>query len=67
VSVQEAAALVGTERLVKFEQVRVRCRIWDVKQAWGETRVLVTPINGSGEQWVSGGRLLAELQKEQGE
>lgn len=43
---------IGTEAKVSFESVVVDCQILDAKVSYGRTRVLVSPLLGSGSQWV---------------
>jgi hypothetical protein len=49
--------------------VTVSCRVRDVKVAWGNIRLLVEPVAGSGQSWIdlsrlrqSSGRNLRNLQ-----
>ena len=35
---------------------RVEYRVADAKQAWGKTRLLVTPVAGSGAKWIEADR-----------
>jgi hypothetical protein len=34
------------------EAMQVECTVKNVKNSWGKPRLLVTPVAGSGEQWV---------------
>lgn len=43
---------VGTDCAVRFETIEIKCRVLDVKTAWGKVRLLITPFVGRGEQWV---------------
>ena len=43
---------VGQVVVVRMESFGVDCIVKDVKQAWGQTRLLVSPIKGTGEAWV---------------
>lgn len=42
---------------VRFEQIEVCCYVIDAKTAWGNDSVLVAPLSGRSEQWVSTSRL----------
>lgn len=53
----EMIPAVGVTVLVRFENCRVGCVVSDVKQAYGATRLLITPIDGIGSQWVDMGRV----------
>lgn len=35
--------------------IKVECIVKDVKQAYGNVRLLITPYSGLGEQWVDVG------------
>lgn len=37
--------------------ISVRVGVMDAKRAFGRLRLLVTPINGTGEKWVSADRV----------
>ena len=43
---------IGQVVVVRMESFGVDMLVKDVKQAWGQTRLLVAPINGTGEAWV---------------
>ena len=43
---------IGQVVVVRMESFGVDMLVKDVKQAWGQTRLLVSPINGTGEAWV---------------
>lgn len=38
-------------------ELLVECTVNDVKQSWGNIRLLVTPVAGSGSAWVELSRL----------
>lgn len=42
---------------VRFESIRVDCVVQDVKNSYGVIRLLITPIQGGGSQWVEMGRV----------
>lgn len=48
---------VGRQGVLKIDQLRVAVQCVDARQCWQRIDVLVTPIAGSGEQWVSADRL----------
>ena len=48
---------IGTRVLVRFECLQIDCTVANVKERWGQPRLLVRPITGSGEQWVEMGRV----------
>lgn len=53
----DAARRVGTDAWLRIEELHVHVEIVDVKQAWGEFRYLVRPMDGVGTQWVSDSRV----------
>jgi len=56
----ELMPAVGAQVLVRFEDLAVRCTVTDAKNSWGKVRLLVTPYEGLGAQWIELGRLVAE-------
>jgi len=48
---------LGAAVLVTFESVTVECEVIDVKNSYGKPRLLISPVSGSGEQWVELGRV----------
>lgn len=48
----EMIPAVGMTVLVRFEDCQVSCTVADVKHVYGKARVLITPVNGLGSQWV---------------
>lgn len=52
---------IGSRALVRFESVLVECIISDAKFAYGNARVLVSPISGSLTQWVDFSRLVSAV------
>jgi hypothetical protein len=61
---KELMQYIGKEADLSFRgfavttgQLVVRVRITDCKQAYGNTRMLVTPVAGSGQVWVDESRL----------
>jgi hypothetical protein len=57
-TVNQLSPAVGTRVGVRFESLVIPCQVLDAKAVWGEVRLLVTPVGGSGEQWVTLGRLV---------
>lgn len=56
-SIKEMADLVGNTVQVKVETFTVPMVIEDVKIAYGNKRLLVAPIGGSGKSWVDASRI----------
>lgn len=56
ISIREMADLLGQTVQVKIDGFTVPMEINDVKIAYGNKRLLVTPIGGSGEMWVDATR-----------
>lgn len=48
----EAAALIGKVREIEVNGLAVDVMVNDVKQAYGRTRYLVSPVAGRGQVWV---------------
>lgn len=48
---------IGATVLVRYESVQIKCTVANVKNSWGQPRLLVTPVAGSGSQWVEMGRV----------
>jgi hypothetical protein len=58
VGVGKLAQHIGKEgTLTTHEGLVIRVKILDVRQAYGRDDVLVSPVRGSGEAWVSADRL----------
>ncbi len=49
---REMIPAIGAVVLVRCEDLQVRCTVQDVKSSYGRSRLLVTPIAGTGAQWV---------------
>ena len=43
---------IGASVSVRFEDLTIACTVRNVKNSWGKPRLLVTPVSGSGGQWV---------------
>lgn len=55
--VKQAAEYIGKTVTVRLESLAVACKVLDVKQAYGNWRLLVEPVAGSGQQWVDVSRV----------
>jgi hypothetical protein len=49
---------VGETVIVRVESFQVRMRILDAKSAYGNVRLLVTPVTGEGEAWIDCSRIV---------
>ena len=58
---REMLPAIGSKALVRFESVLVECTISDAKFAYGNARVLVSPVSGQGQQWVAFSRLVSAV------
>jgi hypothetical protein len=56
----EMQIALGASIGIRFESLTIRCTVLNVKRAYGETRLLVTPHTGSGEQWVNLSRVVLQ-------
>lgn len=56
----EAARYLNQSATLTIGELSFPVTVTDAKTSYGRTRFLVTPVNGSGEQWVQfdSGRLL---------
>lgn len=56
---RQMAETIGQVVMVRMENFTINMVVKDVKQAWGQTRLLVAPINGAGtgEAWVDCSRI----------
>jgi hypothetical protein len=48
---------LGARVFVRCETLQIECTVKNVKNSWGQPRLLVAPVSGSGEQWVELGRV----------
>jgi hypothetical protein len=62
----ELIPAVGTLVSVRFESVTVACRVLDAKKSWDKVRLEVTPLQGSGSQWVELPRIAGRLDVDSG-
>jgi hypothetical protein len=56
-SALELAQELGKTKLLKVEGFQVSVTVLDAKRAYGNTRYLVSIIDGNGEAWVDESRL----------
>lgn len=49
---KELLAAINKEGVIVTGGLKVKVRVTDVKQSYGRTRYLVTPLSGDGEVWV---------------
>lgn len=61
-TVNEMKRAIGWTVMVRFETVRVACKIMDVKQSYGIPRLLITPVSGSDSQWIQMERVITVLE-----
>ena len=52
-TVNSMSRAIGQVVNIKLESFRVPMTVLDVKSAWGEIRLLVSPVNGLGQAWVT--------------
>lgn len=52
---------VGSNVLVRCEDLWVTCVVEDVKNSYGRERLLVRPVVGDGTQWVEMSRIVRAL------
>jgi len=50
---------LGARVLVRCEAMQIECTVKNVKNSYGQPRLLVAPVAGSGEQWVEMRRVTA--------
>jgi len=53
----EMSKTIGANAFLRVEAFSVAVEVMDAKQAYGNTRYLVQPINGHGEAWVDSSRI----------
>lgn len=65
---RQMVVAIGQTVVVRVESFGVEMVVKDVKQAWGQTRLLVAPIRGTGEAWVDCSRCsrIQDQQRAQG-
>jgi len=58
-TVRELTPAIGATVGVRFEKLIIDCTVVDAKNSYGQTRLLVRPAAGVGEQWIELSRLCA--------
>lgn len=51
-------SLIGKTVLIRLCMFEVPMDVLEEKRAYGHTRLLVTPVNGKGEQWVNAEKMV---------
>ena len=51
------AIFVGCTGTLTTGDIRIAVHILDARQRWGQVDYLITPVAGSGQQWVSAARV----------
>ena len=54
---KELGERIGSIASLRVESFEMAVNVLDAKQAYGNTRYLVTPRNGGGQAWVDSSRL----------
>ena len=62
---QKMIVAVGQIVNVRVESWTVPMRVVDAKSAWGNIRVEVEPLNGSGRAWIELSRLVIPIDNKQ--
>ena len=55
-----AERTINGEGFVQFDKLKVKIKVIDSRKSFGRDDVLVTPVNGSGEQWIDITRVAAQ-------
>ena len=45
------------EGFIQFDQMKIKVKVLDARKSYGRDDVKVTPVEGSGEQWIDLTRL----------
>ena len=56
---KEMLPAIGQTVRAQFEDLTIDARVSDVKSSYGRVRLLVSPISGTGKQWIEVSRLRA--------
>ena len=56
---KQLAPAIGASVAVQFESLVIECIVIDAKNSYGQVRVQVKPVAGTGAQWIELGRLVA--------
>ena len=62
----EMIPAVGQLVRVRFEDLKITCRVLDVKTAWGRPRLQIEPVGGVGQQWIELARVVGIVQPFEG-
>ena len=62
--VSEVQKYIGRKGKIYSNGLTILVKIKDIKERWGQTRYLVTPLSGTGEIWVENIRIEEETKKE---
>jgi hypothetical protein len=54
---KQLAEKIGTKTTLHIEKLQIQVTILDGRQTFGRTEYLVSPLSGTGEQWVTTDRL----------
>ena len=55
----EMQPAIGSKVRVQFEKITVDMYVQDIKHVYGNTRYLVSPLHGDGQQWIESSRIKA--------
>ena len=55
--IEKIKKYLGEKVKVRFEKIIVHCYVQDVRQAFGRTDLLVSPVEGAESQWVEENRV----------
>lgn len=55
---RELQPVIGRKVSVRYESISVDCVVLDAREVWGRRDVLVHPVSGEGQQWVSADRCI---------
>jgi hypothetical protein len=42
---------IGKECYIKIDGMKINCKLLNIKQSYGNVRLLISPINGDGKTW----------------
>ncbi len=57
---RQLSDVLGAHAVVRIDKLSIRVRIEDSREVWGRTDYRITPLAGSGHQWVSAARVTIE-------
>lgn len=58
-SVKDQAARIGTRAMYSVGELVIEVEILDIRSNFGRTDVLVRPVSGTGQAWVSDDKVRA--------